>query len=45
MPVGEPGPVTLVETGLQFDTGTLVRFDQSAAVVLDEVRAVLGEPD
>ena len=43
--VGTPGPVTLVETGLQFDTGSVVRFGQPMAAVLDEVRSVLGAPD
>ena len=43
--VGTPGPVTLVETGLQFDTGTVVRFGQPMESVLDEIRSVLGEPD
>ncbi len=43
--VGSPGPVTLVETGLQFDTGSVVRFGQSMAAVLSEVTSVLGPPD
>ena len=43
--VGTPGPVTLVETGLQFDTGRVVRFDQPMATVIDEVSSVLGDPD
>lgn len=43
--VGTPGPVTLVETGLQFDTGTVVRFGQPMSAVLDEIRSVLGAPD
>ncbi|MCY3850566.1 MAG: hypothetical protein OXF75_07180 [Acidimicrobiaceae bacterium] len=43
--VGTPGPVTLVETGLQFDTGSVVLFDQPMAAVLAEVRSVLGAPD
>lgn len=44
-PVAEPGPVTLVETGLQLDTGTVIRFGQNGATVLDELAAVLGDPD
>ena len=43
--VGTPGPVTLVETGLQFDTGAVVRFGQPMESVLDEIRSVLGAPD
>lgn len=43
--VGTPGPVTLVETGLQFDTGSVVRFGQPMDTVIDEVRSVLGAPD
>ncbi len=42
--VGEPGPVTLVETGLQFDTSAVVRFDQDAEIVIEEVEAILGPP-
>lgn len=43
--VGVPGPVTLGETGLQFDTGSLVRFGQADTVVLTAIGGVLGEPD
>lgn len=43
--VAEPGPVTLGETGLQFDTGVLVRFGQNEAAVVGSIAAVLGEPD
>lgn len=43
--VGTPGPVTLVETGLQFDTGAVVRFGQPMAEVIDAVRSILGAPD
>ena len=43
--VAEPGPVTLGETGLQFDTGVLVRFGQNEAAVLGSIAAVLGEAD
>ncbi len=43
--VGTPGPVTLVETGLQFDTGRVVRFGQPMSEVIDAVRSILGAPD
>jgi len=43
--VGTPGPVTLVETGLQFDTGVVVQFGQLDDTVLLEAAAVLGDPD
>ena len=43
--VGSPGPVTLVETGLQFDTGRVVQFGQPMSEVIDAVRSVLGAPD
>jgi len=43
--VATPGPVTLVETGLQFDTGVVVRFGDSEEDVIDASRAVLGAPD
>jgi hypothetical protein len=43
--VGTPGTVTLVETGLQLDGGTLVLFDQSAETVFTALTDVLGEPD
>ena len=43
--VGTPGPVTLVETGLQFDTGAVVRFGQPMSEVIDAVRSILGSPD
>lgn len=43
--VAVPGPVTLVEKGLQFDTNVVVQFGQDAEIVLDETAAVLGDPD
>ena len=43
--VASPGPVTLGETGLEFDTGSLVQFGQSDTVVLTAIAGVLGEPD
>ena len=43
--VGTPGPVTLVETGLQFDTNVVVQFGQDSEIVLLEAAAVLGDPD
>ncbi len=43
--VGTPGPVTLVETGLQFDNQVVVQFGQDSEIVLEEAAAVLGDPD
>lgn len=43
--VGTPGPVTLVETGLQFDTNVVVQFGQDSEIVLLEAAVVLGDPD
>ncbi|MGB1630784.1 MAG: hypothetical protein ACPHIC_07595 [Acidimicrobiales bacterium] len=43
--VAVPGPVTLVETGLQFDTGTVVRFGDSERDVISAAEAVLGPAD
>ena len=43
--VAVPGPVTLVETGLQFDTGTVVRFGDSEEDVINAAEAVLGPSD
>ena len=43
--VAIPGPVTLVETGLQFDTGTVVRFGDSEQDVISAAEAVLGPAD
>lgn len=43
--VASPGPVTLAETGLEFDTGSLVQFGQSEEVVLAEIEQVLGSPE
>ena len=37
--------MTLGETGLQFDTGSLVQFGQADTVVLTAIGGVLGEPD
>jgi hypothetical protein len=45
VPVGTPGEVTLVETGLQLDGNDLVLFEQDADVVVAALTAVLGEPD
>ena len=43
--VGSPGPVTLVETGLQFDTGRVVQFGQPMQEVIDAVSSILGAHD
>jgi hypothetical protein len=43
--VASPGPVTLGETGLAFDTGALVQFGQGDGVVLATIAQVLGDPD
>lgn len=43
--VGTPGPVTLLESGLQFDTGVVARFGDPSTDVLAAIRAVLGDPD
>lgn len=43
--VGTPGPVTLVETGLQFDTGRVVRFGEPMSEVIDAVSSILGAHD
>lgn len=40
--VAVPGPVTLVETGLQFDLGTVVRFGDAEDDVIAAAEAVLG---
>ncbi len=45
LPVGEPGPVTLVETGLQLDTGAVLTFGQDDKAVIDAINGVLGGPD
>jgi len=43
--LGDPGAVTLVETGLQLDSGTILQFGQRGDVVVDEIEQVLGSPD
>ncbi len=43
--VAGPGPVTLVETGLQFDTGVVVRFGDSEDDVIVATESVLGPAD
>lgn len=43
--VGTPGAVTLVETGLQLEGGTLVLFDQSEETVFAALTDALGDPD
>jgi len=45
VPVGEPGPVTLVETGLQLDTGAVLTFEQDDASVIAALEAALGPAD
>lgn len=42
--VATPGPVTLVETGLALDTGTIVPFGQDEQLVIAELASILGEP-
>ena len=42
--VATPGPVTLVETGLALDTGTIVPFGQDEQLVIAELASVLGDP-
>ena len=42
--VAAPGPVTLVETGLALDTGTIVSFGQDEQLVIAELASILGEP-
>ena len=42
--VAAPGPVTLVETGLALDTGTIVPFGQDEQLVIAELASILGEP-
>ena len=42
--VAAPGPVTLVETGLALDTGTIVPFGQDEHLVIAELASILGEP-
>ena len=37
--------MTLSESGLAFDTGVVVQFGQAEDLVLDEIAAVLGDPD
>ena len=43
--IASPGPVTLGETGLEFDTGSLVQFGQGEEAVLTAIAGVLGDPD
>ncbi|MEM9203694.1 MAG: hypothetical protein AAGC53_18795 [Actinomycetota bacterium] len=43
--VSAPGPITLGEAGLQFDTGALVRFGQGETFVLEQIESVLGEAE
>ncbi len=45
VPVGQPGPVTLVETGVQLDNGTVLTLGQDAAAATDSISAVLGAPN
>ena len=42
--VATPGPVTLVETGLALDTGTIVPFGQNEQLVIAELASILGDP-
>ena len=42
--VATPGPVTLVETGLALDTGTIVPFGQDEQLVIAELASILGDP-
>jgi hypothetical protein len=42
--VATPGPVTLVETGLALDTGTIVSFGQDEQLVIAELASILGDP-
>ena len=42
--VATPGPVTLVETGLALDTGTIVPFGQDEQFVIAELASILGDP-
>jgi hypothetical protein len=42
--VATPGPVTLVETGLALDTGTIVPFGQDEQLVIAELASILGAP-
>jgi len=44
-PVGEPGPVTLVETGLQLDTGAVLTFEQDDTTVIAALEGALGPAD
>ena len=43
--VGNPGRVTLVETGLVLDTGPVLRLGDDGENVLASITGVLGEPD
>jgi len=45
LPVGVPGKITLVETGLQLDTGEVLTFEQSDTLVIDTLTAALGSFD
>ncbi|MEQ8840263.1 MAG: hypothetical protein RIB98_04730 [Acidimicrobiales bacterium] len=45
VPVGEPGDVTLAETGLQLVGGDLVLFGQNEATVFAALSDLLGDPD
>ena len=45
MAVGQPGVITLSETGLRLDGSDLVLFDQSEERVYPALEAVLGVPD
>ena len=45
VPVGTPGFVTLVETGLRLDGGEVLLFGQDAEVVIMALTGLLGEPD
>ena len=42
--VATPWPVTLVETGLALDTGTIVPFGQDEQLVIAELASILGDP-
>ena len=45
VPVGSPGPVTLVETGLVLDTGPVLRLGDDGENVLAQITGALGDPD
>ena len=45
LPVGTPGSVTLVETGLVLENGAVLRLGDPADNVFDELVDVVGDPD